>query len=91
MSRILVHDRGIRRRACERCHKQKLACRRANNNENCLRCVRANVACVSGPLRPIYRATPSYMTEQQPIQLPSSAQNDVVSLDLSKLAFRLPE
>lgn len=76
MSVMLVHDRGIRRRACERCHRQKLACRRSNNNESCLRCVRANVACVSGPLRPVYRATPSYMTLQQPVEPPPPTQNN---------------
>ncbi|KAL7894322.1 hypothetical protein HDV64DRAFT_127163 [Trichoderma sp. TUCIM 5745] len=69
-SHQVIHDRGIRRRACERCHRQKLACRRNNNNNNesCLRCMRANVACVSGPMRSIYRATPSYMTVQQPVE-----------------------
>ncbi|KAM0476201.1 hypothetical protein ACHAPX_006618 [Trichoderma viride] len=76
MSVMLVHDRGTRRRACERCHKQKLACRRSNNNESCLRCVRANIACVSGPLRSIYRATPSYMRVQQPVEPPPLAQNN---------------
>lgn len=76
MSVMLVHDRGIRRRACERCHRQKLACRRSNNNESCLRCVRANVACVSGPLRSPYRATPSYMTVQQPVEPSPSTQDN---------------
>ncbi|KAL7907580.1 hypothetical protein GGI35DRAFT_470180 [Trichoderma velutinum] len=65
MSVMLVQDNGIRRRACERCHRQKLACRRNTNNESCLRCVRANVLCVSGPPRSLHRATPSYMRVQQ--------------------------
>ncbi|EHK42445.1 hypothetical protein TRIATDRAFT_319874 [Trichoderma atroviride IMI 206040] len=82
MSVMLVHDRGIRRRACGRCHRQKLACRRSNNSESCLRCVRANVACVSGPLRPPYRATPSYMAAQQPVEAPPWTQNNGASIAL---------
>ncbi|KAM0518883.1 hypothetical protein ACHAPE_003873 [Trichoderma viride] len=82
MSVMLVHDRGTRRRACERCHKQKLACRRSNNNESCLRCVRANVACVSGPLRSIHRATPSYMRVQQLVEPPALTQSNVVSIGM---------
>lgn len=37
MSVMLVHDQGIRRPACERCHRPKLACRRNNNNKICVR------------------------------------------------------
>ncbi|KAI1813101.1 hypothetical protein GGS20DRAFT_497411 [Poronia punctata] len=37
------------RRACDRCHQSKLKCFRDNDNEDCQRCMRANVKCTSSP------------------------------------------
>ena len=39
----------LQRRACNRCHGQKLRCSRANFGSSCLRCVNAGAACVFGP------------------------------------------
>ena len=37
------------RQACDRCHGQKLGCKRENSNVSCTRCLRAKVICVSRP------------------------------------------
>lgn len=36
------------RRACDRCHAQKLCCKR-EGNDSCLRCMKANIKCVFSP------------------------------------------
>lgn len=43
---MLVHDLGLSHRACDRCHGQKLRCKRENNDASCLRCQKAGVHCV---------------------------------------------
>ncbi|TRX93530.1 hypothetical protein FHL15_005502 [Xylaria flabelliformis] len=48
------------RRACDRCHGQKLKCRRdsASNSEDCHRCIRAKAICIYSPAQP--RSTVRY-------------------------------
>ncbi|PLB52461.1 hypothetical protein P170DRAFT_434230 [Aspergillus steynii IBT 23096] len=60
---MLVHDLGLLRRACDRCHGQKLRCRRENNSEPCVRCQRAGVQCAPRPVRSRHR--PRAHTTQQ--------------------------
>lgn len=48
---MFVHDLGLSRRACDRCHGQKLRCRRENVSEGCIRCARAGVQCTPRPIR----------------------------------------
>nr|ANM86655.1 hypothetical protein [Cladonia uncialis subsp. uncialis]AUW30911.1 hypothetical protein [Cladonia uncialis subsp. uncialis] len=62
----------LRRRACDRCHGQKLRCPRANNKdsrESCARCLNARVVCAySAPLptgRPATNSTPSSQSTTQ--------------------------
>ncbi|KAE8149045.1 hypothetical protein BDV25DRAFT_168087 [Aspergillus avenaceus] len=64
---MLVHDLGLSRRACDRCHGQKLRCRRENNNEPCVRCQRAGVQCAPRPVRSRHR--PRAHTTQQPADI----------------------
>ena len=45
----LIMNHTSQRQACDRCHGQKLACKRENDNVSCSRCVRAKVKCVSRP------------------------------------------
>lgn len=49
--RMLMHDLGLSRRACDRCHGQKLRCKRESNDASCVRCQRAGVRCVPRPSR----------------------------------------
>lgn len=49
--RMLMHDLGLSRRACDRCHGQKLRCKRESIDGSCVRCQRAGVQCVPRPSR----------------------------------------
>ncbi|KAI1738616.1 hypothetical protein F4680DRAFT_163623 [Xylaria scruposa] len=57
------------RRACDRCHGQKLKCRRdpASTTEDCHRCIRAKAICIYSPAQPRstvrYRARSSVQLE----------------------------
>ncbi|KAJ0120673.1 hypothetical protein J7T55_015404 [Diaporthe amygdali] len=42
------HGMPLLRRACDRCHSQKLSCQR-HDNGSCERCVKANTTCTSSP------------------------------------------
>ena len=64
---LLVQDLGLSRRACDRCHGQKLRCKREYNSQACLRCQRAGVQCTSRSLRSRRQARP-YATQPAPIQ-----------------------
>ncbi|CAG8889914.1 unnamed protein product [Penicillium egyptiacum] len=48
---MLVHDLGFAHRACDRCHGQKLRCRRESNSSTCVRCARAGVRCTPRQMR----------------------------------------
>ncbi|GFF37972.1 hypothetical protein IFM51744_03643 [Aspergillus udagawae] len=65
---MLVHDLGFSHRACDRCHGQKLRCRRESNSDTCVRCARAGVRCTPRPLRLRSRAQSTKNTQQQPSQ-----------------------
>lgn len=65
----------LQRRACNRCHGQKLRCRRANLGSSCLRCLKAGADCVFGlsmrTRKPMLRHTSNppeseYVISQQP-------------------------
>lgn len=43
-------SKSVKRSACDRCHVQKLSCRRQDSSDDsCARCVRAGTICVYGP------------------------------------------
>ncbi|KAH1290094.1 hypothetical protein KXX30_006310 [Aspergillus fumigatus] len=65
---MLVHDLGFSHRACDRCHGQKLRCRRENNSDTCVRCARAGVRCTPRPMRLRSRAQSTKNTQQQQSQ-----------------------
>ncbi|PKX89977.1 Zn(II)2Cys6 domain-containing transcription factor fumR [Aspergillus novofumigatus IBT 16806] len=65
---MLVHDLGFSHRACDRCHGQKLRCRRENNSDTCVRCARAGVRCTPRPMRLRSRAQSAKSTQQQQSQ-----------------------
>ncbi|KAL4745671.1 hypothetical protein BDW72DRAFT_208019 [Aspergillus terricola var. indicus] len=62
---MLVHDLGFSHRACDRCHGQKLRCRRESNSDTCVRCAKAGVRCTPRPLRLRSRAQSTKTTQQQ--------------------------
>ncbi|KAL4994085.1 putative C6 finger transcription factor [Aspergillus recurvatus] len=62
---MLVHDLGYSHRACDRCHGQKLRCRRDSNSDTCVRCAKAGVRCTPRPMRLRSRAQSTKNTQQQ--------------------------
>lgn len=69
---LIVQDLGLSRRACDRCHGQKLRCKREKNNQGCLRCQRAGVQCTSRSLRS-RRQAPPYATQAASSELTHAA------------------
>ncbi|KAL4864304.1 hypothetical protein BDV12DRAFT_15505 [Aspergillus spectabilis] len=65
---MLVHDLGFSHRACDRCHGQKLRCRRESNSNTCVRCARAGVRCAPRPMKLRSRAQSTQNTQQQQSQ-----------------------
>lgn len=53
-----VHLTKRIRSACDRCHSQKLKCRKLPSNGQCARCVKAQTACVFSPANRGFRANP---------------------------------
>ncbi|KAL4740406.1 putative C6 finger transcription factor [Aspergillus similis] len=62
---MLVHDLGFSHRACDRCHGQKLRCRRESNSDTCVRCAKAGVRCTPRQMRLRSRAQSTKTTQQQ--------------------------
>lgn len=67
------------RRACDRCHTQKLSCKRQGDTESCIRCTRASINCVFSPSKK--RGKPDYL-DKGPAPKKSSS-NDRVTLNTS--------
>lgn len=58
---------GVNRKACDRCHKQKLSCNRVGE-EACERCIRGRTACTSSPSLRYKKGK-----RQEALKLPTSA------------------
>jgi len=56
------------KRACDRCHAQKLLCRRENDNDPCVRCSTARAVCHISP-RPRQRKVVSLRPQSPVLQL----------------------
>ncbi|KAI1735343.1 hypothetical protein F4680DRAFT_307762 [Xylaria scruposa] len=83
-------EEPVLRRACDRCHTQKLSCQR-NDNEPCARCVKANTKCITSPSlrnrRPRTDPPPSKRRAGRPAiaRLETSLSNDSVHNELRDL------
>ncbi|KAI1737467.1 hypothetical protein F4680DRAFT_214994 [Xylaria scruposa] len=62
---LVHHDLGFSHRACDRCHGQKLRCRRETNNGTCMRCAKAGVDCTPRPTRLRLRPRPGPASNSQ--------------------------
>ncbi|XPS73967.1 hypothetical protein M3J09_006095 [Ascochyta lentis] len=72
---MLVHDLGLSHRACDRCHGQKLRCKREGNDASCLRCQKAGVHCVPRLVR-TQRRTRSNASQGMPASGPEQKETD---------------
>ncbi|CAM1509417.1 Fc.00g031560.m01.CDS01 [Cosmosporella sp. VM-42] len=63
---------NVIRKACDRCHAQKLSCKRSND-EACERCVRLKTECKSSPSLRYKKHQQLQLQYQQPSQQPLSA------------------
>lgn len=53
-----VHLTKRIRSACDRCHSQKLKCRKLSSSGQCARCMKAQRSCVFSPANRGFRANP---------------------------------
>lgn len=60
------------RLACDRCHAQKLRCRREWSGGGCVRCIKAKVQCVSSPSLRVRRGEDSHHRQQRSAQKPAA-------------------
>ncbi|KAI1778536.1 hypothetical protein F4818DRAFT_304055 [Hypoxylon cercidicola] len=96
MNMLVHHDLGFSHRACDRCHGQKLRCRRESNNRTCIRCAKAGAHCTPRPMSLRPRADPVSSSQKQrqsrhhgdrdiPRQLPAVPERDPNEPDKGKL------
>lgn len=56
---------GVNRKACDRCHKQKLLCNRADGEGICDRCQRSGTTCTSSPSLRYKKSKEQHRRQQQ--------------------------